>query len=210
MTDLVNLRQIGASVEFLEAPNSLSPASVLIDYHSFYAPHKMTIPTKEWFPTSITGDLGSYEDWSAGTVDAEAMIMALIDKLKVFMKTNSAFDNITVYTQATPTSPNIPRATKAISVAGTAATGDEAAVSRTWNFKTTGNGNMKIELLDTPIPATWFNRILPASFSSGESDVANAIGSGAYAWAGRDDNQIAACRSITLDLNDKLQRMYFK
>lgn len=192
------------------APNSLSPASVVIDYHSAYAPHKMTIPTLAWFPTSITGDLGSYQAWDSSAIDAEVMIMALIDLLKVFMKTNAAFDNITIYTMATATSPNIPRASKAISVAGTATTGDEAAVSRTWNFKTAANGDMKLILLDTPIPATWFNRILPANFSSGEQDVADEIALNSNAWSGRDDTDISTCRSITLDLNDKLQRMYFK
>lgn len=192
------------------APNSLSPASIVIDYHSAYAPHKMTLPTKEWFPTSITGDLGSYQSWDASARDAEDMVMDLLDDLKVFLKTNAAFDNITIYTQATATSPNIPRATKAISVAGTAATGDEAAVSRTWNFKTTGNGNQKLTLLDTPIPATWFNRIHAADFNSDENAIVNQIVLDANAWAGRDDDQAASCRSITLDLNDKLQRMYFK
>ncbi|HSS99946.1 MAG TPA: hypothetical protein VLK33_23085 [Terriglobales bacterium] len=192
------------------APNSLSPASVVIDYHSAYAPHKMTIPTKEWFPTSITGDLGSYQAWNGTPIDAEDMIMALIEKLKVFMKTNAAFDNITIYTMATAASPNIPRISKGISVAGTASTGNEAAVSGTWNFKTIDNGDAKITLLDTPVPATWFNRILPSGFSGGQVDVAVEMGISSNAWSGRDDSQIQTCRSITYDLNDKLQKMYFK
>lgn len=192
------------------APNSLSPASVVIDYHSAYGPHKMTIPTREWFPTSITGGLGSYGNWLAGTIDAEAMITNLIDKLKVFLKTNAAFDNITIYTQATATSPNIPRTSKAIAIAGLATTGNEAAISRTWNFKTTANGNGKIELLDSPLPATGFARIHAADFNAGELDVLGEIEGGLNAWSGRDDNQFNNCRAISIDLNDKLQRMYFK
>lgn len=192
------------------APHSLSPASVVIDYHSAYAPHKMTLPTLEWFPTSITGTLGSYEAHNGSPVDAEVMITTLIDLLKVFMKTNAAFDNITIYTQATATSPNIPRASLAIATAGTATTGDEAAVSATWNFKTSLNGDAKVVLLDTPIPATWFNRILPAGFSGGQTAVSNAMRASASAWSGRDDGQLNTVRSITYDLNDKLQKMYFK
>lgn len=192
------------------APNSLSPASLVIDYHSAYAPHKMTIPTSEWFPTSITGSLGSYLGWNGSPVDAEVMALALIAKLKVFMKTNAAFDNITIYTMATATSPNIPRASLAISVAGVAAGGDEAAVTRTWNFKTGPNGNMKIELMDTPMPATWLNRRLPASFNADETAIPTEIQASANAWSGRDDAQPITCRSITIDVNDKLQRMYFK
>ena len=81
MTDLINLRRDGKFMEFCEAPNSLSPASVEIDYHSAYAPHTMTIPTLEWFPTSITGNLGSFSNWAAGTRDAEDMVLDLIAKL---------------------------------------------------------------------------------------------------------------------------------
>jgi hypothetical protein len=192
------------------APNTLSPASLVIDYHSAYAPHKMTIPTKEWFPTSITGSLGSYLAWDTTPVDAEVMVLALIDLLKVFMKTNAAFDRVTMYTKADATAPNIPRAGLAIAVAGVAATGNEAAVSATWNFKTSGNGNARLTLLDTPIPGTWFNRILTADFNSDQNAVATEFGSSSNAWAGRDDNQIQVVSSITYDLNDKLQRMYFK
>jgi hypothetical protein len=192
------------------APNSLSPSSVVIDYHSAYAPHKMTIPTLQWFPTSITGTLGSYAAHDMTAVDAEVMITDLIDKLKFFLKTNGAFDNITIYTQADATSPNIPRVSKAITTAGLSTTGDEAAVSRTWNFKTGTNGNMKLTLLDSVIPGTWFNRILPADFSTEEQDVADEIQLSAHAWTGRDDEQAITCRSITIDLNDKLQKMYFK
>ena len=192
------------------APNSLSPASVVIDYHSAYAPHKMTIPTLPWFPTSITGSLGSYQAWNGDPIDAEVMITALVNVLKVFLKTNASFDSVTTYTQATAESPNIPRASLALPIAGTAATGNEAAVSATWNFKTAGNGNMKLVLLDSPVPATWFARILPAGFSGGQQDVIDEITANSNAWSGRDDEDISLCRSITYDLNDKLQRMYFK
>lgn len=192
------------------APNSLSPASVVIDYHSAYAPHKMTIPTRAWNPVPITGTLGSYEPWFGASVDAEVMIMALITALAELMKTNAAFDNITIFTQATPTSPNIPRKSKAISVAGTATVGLEAAISQTWNFKTTDNGNMKIVLLDTPLLNGWFDRVLPIDFEAEQTAVADEITLNTNAWAGRDDADIDVCRSITWDLNDKLQKMYFK
>lgn len=193
------------------APNSLSPASVVIDYHSAYAPHKMTIPTLEWFPTSVTGDLGSYAAHDSSTIDAEDMIMALIDVMKVFLKANAAFDNITVYTQAAPDAPNIPRKTKAISVAGTnISTSFEAAVSWTWNFKTALNGNMKLILLDIPFPSTWLNKVYAANFSTEADNVVAEVTSSQNAWTGRDDAQVTSCRNITIDINDKLQRAYFR
>jgi len=193
------------------APNSLSPASVVIDYHSAYAPHKMTIPTKEWFPTSVTGVLGSYQAWDLTTIDAEVMITALIDVIKPFLKANAAIDHATVYTQATPTSPNIPRAGKAFSVAGTSAVGNnEAAVSATWNFKTTGNGNAKIVILDTPFRSTWLAKVSPVDFTAAEIALATEFGIDSNAWSGRDDLRPVEVRNITWDVNDKLQREYFK
>lgn len=193
------------------APNSLSPASVVIDYHGPFSAHKMTIPTREWFPTSITGDLGSYQAWDTTTVDAEEMITDLLTQLKKFLHGDAAFDAITIYTQATATSPNIPRVTKAIAIAGTAIdTAQTAAVSATWNFKTTLNGNMKLILLDTPIRDTWFYKINAAAFSTDQALVANEIVLASHAWSGRDDGEPLTCRNITYDLNDKLQRQYFR
>lgn len=192
------------------APNSLSPASVVIDYHSPFSAHKMTIPTREWFPTSITGDLGSYQAWDTTTIDAEDMIMSLLDQLKKFLHGDAAFDAITIYTMATAESPNIPRKTKAIAVAGTAIdTNETAAVSATWNFKTTANGNMKLILLDTPIRNTWFYKVNAATFTTDQALVANEMVLSSHAWSGRDDTQPATCRNITYDLNDKLQKEYF-
>jgi len=170
----------------------------------------MTLPTKQWFPTSITGGLGSYQAWNLNTIDAETMIRALVTVLKPFLKTNGSFDNITIYTQATATSPNIPQASLAISEAGTGGATDEAAVSATWNFKTLANGNGKITVLDSPILATWFNRILPVNFNAAQIAVALEYGYASNAWSGRDDSQPLTVRSITYDLNDKLQRAYFK
>jgi hypothetical protein len=171
----------------------------------------MTIPTLEWFPTSITGTLGSYQAWNGSPIDAEVMITAFLDTVKKFLKANGAIDNVTVFTQATSTSPNIPRASKALAVTGTSADSTaEAAVSRTFNFKTAINGNMKIVILDSPLPSTWLNKVLPASFTSNEQDLVDEILANSNAWSGRDDSDISTCRSITWDVNDKLQRKYFK
>lgn len=193
------------------APNSLSPASVVIDYHSLYGPHKMTIPTREWFPTAITGELGSYSTWNNTVIDGETMVRALITWLKAFMTATASFDQVTAYTQATAESPNIPRASVVLGIAGISTNiGNQQAVSATWNFKTTGNGNTKLVLLDTPIRNTWFAKIHPATFDTDQYNVINEFENPNNAWSGRDDNKPDVCRSITYDLNDKLQAMYFR
>ena len=191
------------------APNSLSPASVKINYHTVYGAHSMTIPTLEWFATSITGNLGSYVGHTGSPLDAEVMVNALVDTLKVFMKPSTSFDLATVYTQATPTSDNIPRASVALTQVGTsAATTEEQAVSFTFNFKTTCNGDAKIVLLDAPIGSNWFRKQLPAAFSASVLAVESAFCLSASAWSGRDDCQPTVLRSVTFDLNDKLQKQY--
>jgi hypothetical protein len=169
----------------------------------------MTIPTKEWFPTSITGDLGSYQGWNGTPIDAEVMILALLAKLKVFVKSDVQFDVSTIFTQATSTSDNIPRAQKATPVTGTSSTtGFTQAQSTTFNFKTLINGDAKLVLLDTPIGSGGFNALHPAGFDSSATDLEAVFTDVANAWSGRDDSRPAILRKITFDLNEKLQKEY--
>lgn len=192
------------------APNSLSPASVDILYHSAYSPHHMTIPTLEWFPTSISGTLGSFSNWSAGVRDAEDMILDLLNKLKVFVPDTTTFDMATIYTMATPTSARIPRNSKAISVVGTgAATLPTAAWSTTFNGVTIGFGKFKLVLLDAVQPSTWLAPVLPGDFDANVIALQVEFVAASNGWSGRDDNQPGDFSKITYDVNDKLQKAYF-
>ena len=191
------------------APNSLSPASVKINYHSAYGAHAMTIPTLAWFPTSISGNLGSYNPWTGTPIDAEQMVNDLVDLLKVFLQATCAFDQATVYTQATPTAPNIPQASVALTQVGTSgATQFNQAISNTFNFKTFANGDARLVLLDAPVPATGFIPLVPAGFTTDVSNLEGEFTDTANAWAGRDDSRPTLLRKVTYDLNDKLQKLY--
>jgi len=191
------------------AENSLSPASVKINYHSAFGAHAMTIPTLAWLPTNITGILGSYQAWDLTSIDGEAMINALVDKLKVFMVPAVQFDLATIYTQATSTSDNIPQRSAVLTQVGTsAATGFTEAQSTTFNFKTLANGDVKLVLLDTPIGGAGFNAILPAGFVADITNLATEFEAVSNAWSGRDDTRPAVLRKVTFDLNDKLQKLY--
>ena len=83
-------------------------------------------------------------------------------------------------------------------------------MAATWNFKTSGNGNAKIVILDTPQRSTWLAKVLPTDFVANEVALAVEFIAATNAWAGRDDLQPSYARSITYDVNDKLQREYFK
>jgi len=190
------------------APNSLSPASCVISYHTTFGSHKMTIPTLAWLPTNISGALGSYQAWDLSTIDAEVMVNALIDLLKALVPSSTVFDTATVYTQATSTSDNIPRRQVAVGTAGTSTGGSfPQAVSSTMNFKTLGNGDQKLVLLDTPLGASGFVAVHPA-FTGAFAAVETEFTAVSNAWSGRDDTRPAVLRKVTFDLNDKLQKQY--
>lgn len=190
------------------APNSLSPASVVIDYSSLFAPHKMTIPTREWFPVNITGLLGSFSNWSSISVDGQDMVEALINKLKPFVPPTTTFTGATVYTMATAGAPNIPRATVALAVVGTyAGSTPFKARSATFMGKTTANGDAKLVLLDAPTSPT-FDPSLPIDFSADALALFVEWADPANAWSGRDDAKVNTGRKVTYDLNDKLQKQY--
>lgn len=190
-------------------PNSLSPSSAVIDYHSVYGAHKQTIPTSQWFPIGATGDLGGYVDHDGDAVDAEEMWVAYFALAKAFLPTTAMFDGVTIYTQAAATGPNIPRVSKAISVAGTSPlSGLSQAQSTTLNFKTAAHGDFKLVFLDTQLGSNGFNALHPADFTTPVTNLANFITGRDTAITGRDDSIPNTLRKITYDLNDKLQKVY--
>jgi len=193
------------------APNSLSPASILIKYHTAYSPHTMTIPTKDWIPTPVSGALGSYTAWDGSTIDGEAMVNGLVDALKPFCLPTTSFDEATAYTMASAGAPNIPRKSVPLTQVGTSAsTAKSQAVSYTFHFRTLANGVAKLMLLDVPIGSNWFAPIAPAGFDATALALEAAFTNIAAAWSGRDDTQPDYCTKVTFDVNDKLQRMYFR
>lgn len=190
------------------APNSLSPASVVIAYHTSYGAHRMTIPTLAWSPVSSGGTIGSYIAWNLTTIDTEAMVNDLVNNLIPFVPSSTVFDDVTVYTKDTPTADNIPRANAVIGTAGTGSAGNmHEATSGTFNFKTLANGDMRVVLLDFPITTT-FRAIHPAAFDANMLALEAAVVNVTNAWSGRDDARPSALRKITLDLNDELQKQY--
>jgi hypothetical protein len=192
------------------APNTLVPASIIIKYHSQWAPHTMTIPTKDWIPTPVSGDLGSYLAWDGSTVDGEVMVNALVNVLKPFCQPGTSFDEATVYTKASVAAPNIPRKSVALTQVGTSSSTQPAkGIAYTFHFRTLAYGISKLMLLDVPIGSNWFAPILPAGFDAVALALEAAFINQAAAWAGRDDTRPELMNKITVDLNDKLQRQYW-
>lgn len=192
------------------ARNSLSPSSLVLDYHSLFGQHKMTIPTLQWLPTNLSGTMGSYLAWDGATsVDADVMIDDLLNLLKVFIPATSGFDLVTAYNQATSTSDNIPARSKTLAIVGTSvASGFSQAQSATFNFKTTANGDFKLVLLDSPLGSTGFVALHPSGFSAAVLSLEVEVIKATNAWSGRDDARPSVLRKVTYDLNEKLQKSY--
>lgn len=192
------------------APNSLYPAYVQVDYHSAHGPHKQIIPTLAWFPTSITGTLGSYAAHNSTPIDAEVMINDLVDAFVFFHLTTTIFDLATVFTIADPLLPEaIPRASAVLTQVGTSTSVTQAkAVQNVFTFRTSANGKLKIYLLDAPPVGSNFDKTPRGAWGAEAISIETTLDASGNAWAGRDGSQPAIGMSITKTLNEKLRREY--
>lgn len=187
----------------------LQPSYAKIEYSTPFGNHSHTIPTKQWLPTSMTGAMGSYLNWSSIAIDAEAMVDALVDTLKAEIGTDSSYDLATLYNFDSTAGIFLPVAFKSLSVAGTGATGaPRKACQQTINIRTSGGHPMKITHLDHSIGATEFEKIPSFSFAPAAAAIVAVIVDPAWAWAGRDNTQPLAAISATFDLNDALRKQY--
>lgn len=187
---------------------TLSPAYVQLNYHSIYGAHVALIPTKEWFPTSLTGHLGSYSNWLSIPCDAEAMIQDYADAMMAFYPSTAGTDTATIWTKATPTSPAYPRAQYPITSPGTLSMpGWSKAVQHQYILRGTDFSLMKLLFLDCPIGGSW-DALSDISGSAEAIAVVGAITSDSWAWQTRKDAQPFSFVKITYKLNDKLRDQY--
>ena len=187
---------------------TLSPAYIEFKYRSIYGTHVALIPTKDWFPTSLTGHLGSYENWNGIPCDAEAMIQEYADNMMAFYPATAHADTATIWTKATPTSPAYPRVQYPIVSVGTLATPPwSKAVAHQWIFRGTDFSLMKLVFLDCPNDNTW-DALTDISGSPEAIAVAGAITSDNWAWMTRKNAKPNNFVKITYKLNDKLRDEY--
>lgn len=189
-------------------PGTLSPAYVVLNYHSAYGQHKATLGTKEWYPTSLTGHLGSYENWNGIPCDAEAMIQEYADNMMAFYPTTAGTDSAEIWTKDTPTSPAYPRIAYTITSPGTDATAGWSKASQAqWILRGTDFSIMKLVFLDYINHGNW-DALTDLSGSVPAQDVVGAVVSDNWAWMTRKDAQPISFVKITYKLNDKLREEY--
>jgi hypothetical protein len=188
--------------------NSLSPAFTRITYVSEFAPHIMTLPTTDWIVPTSGHPQGSYTAWDSTTIDANTMVLDLVALFAPLFPASVSFTAYEIFTMATPTSPQLPRAGNVLATVGTDATpGYYEAVQKTITMFDTGFNTTKLTFLD----AASHNDFRPRSgsfISAAEQAVIDEFTSVARAWSSRAGLQPVTARKVSLIINEKLRREY--
>jgi len=189
--------------------NSSAPTRIQINYHSSFGLHKANLNARLWHDDDSAGGSGSVDDWMAGTVDVDSMVLALINELVNIMPVQSVFDNYIVYTFETPTSDPEPRAQKSVgAIPGAVVTpGWVAAVQTTMTWRTNEFGLAKLVMLDSA-SADDFSKIVDLTASAALAGIDTEFTATPNGWAGRDDARPQTFISQTKTLNEKLRRAY--
>jgi hypothetical protein len=188
--------------------NSRSPAFVILDYHTPYAPHKQQFCINNWFPVSSGHDMGTVTAHDASTADLKAMIDDLLGTMSVFALPDTVWDLATVFTQAAPTGPAFPQASYVPTQVGTSVgAAPRKATEITVVMHTVAFGICKMVLLDVPVN-TNFEQKLPGDFSSADNAFIAEFGDPVKGWVGQDGSKPNAGIRITYNLNQKLRKEY--
>jgi len=188
-------------------PESTAPAGVLLEYTSAAFAHTAYLLTREWSPPAGGFDYGSYPRWDDDTaVDADDMILDLVNVIKAVYATTTTFNRYTIFTQSSPSADPVPRISKSIAVAGTDSSGSwELAVQATMNFRTEGFKVAKLVFLDLPSHDT-FAKSVTVDPAGVYDEIISEYTSQANAWSGRDNTRPNTFISLTWTLNEKLRR----
>lgn len=185
--------------------DGLYPSFVRIYYNSAYAPHVMTIPTRQW--VGVAGTPGSYEAWDGSTINADVMVEALITAMLPNNLATTSFNSYEIFDVPVIDEPPVWKYGKYVSgqVGTLVNTGWAKAVQYTMTFKCTDGQLLKIVNLDTPVSNSWGN---VNGLSARDADIASEILQSVNAWQGRQGGQPIAFSNITVSQNKRLRRKY--
>lgn len=188
--------------------HSRSPAFVILDYHSPYAPHKQQFCIRDWFPVSSGHDMGTSTNADGSVGDLKTAIDDLLGVMSVFALPDTIWDLATVYTQAAPTGPAFPQANYVPTQVGVSSgTAPRKATEITYVMRTTTFNIVKMVLLDVPV-STNFEQKLPGAFSSADNAFLTEFGATNRPWVGQDGEKPNTAVRITYNLNQKLRKEY--
>jgi len=188
--------------------HSRSPAFIVADYHTLYAPHKQQFCLRDWFPASSGHPMGTATAADGSIVDVKDCCDDLLGVMSVFALPDSVWDLVTVFTQALAVGPAFPQASYVPTQVGTSAGGaPRKATEITYIMRTTDFNIVKMVLLDTPVSAN-FEEKLPGAFSSADNAFLTEFGAVNRPWVGQDGAKPNTAVRITYNLNQKLRKAY--
>jgi len=189
--------------------NFRGPYFVKISSHSDFGPHTEQIPTTDYTGPSIGFPFGIFTGWDDTLADADAMIVALVDKMAKFYPPSYTFDNWQVFHQALPTDPAIPLAgnTFTSKVGTSILTGWDMATQATLTWRSTTFGKQKLVFLDFASGGS-FAKVSTLPGSGNLFDLDAELTSVSNGWKAQDNGRPNTFISMTATLNEKLRRSY--
>lgn len=189
-------------------PHSRSPAFIVIDSHSAFAPHKSQFCIADFFPPSSGHLLGTATAHDGTIVDLINCVDQLLGVISVVYLPSTIFDLATVYTQALAVGPAFPQASYVPTQVGVSASdGPHKATETTFVFRTSAFNIAKMVMLDTPVPGN-FDQIPVGSWGAPQNAILAEFGALNNPWTGLDGNRPAQGVRITYNMNQKLRKEY--
>jgi hypothetical protein len=191
------------------ATHLLNPSAVRINYHSVFAQHTMTLPTRAWNPLAGTNGFGGYEAWDLSERDAQDMIEGLVFTFVDVLHSSVVFDNWVIYNEASPGGVMLPVASDIFAgVVGTEATpGWYEAVQGIFTFYDTSFNTAKISILEYASKNNFARRTYTTA-SAPEVAIADEYMVSSNAWSSRAGFRPSTLRSLSLGINDALKKQY--
>lgn len=185
---------------------TLYPSFVNIFYHSPWAPHIATLPTRAW---SSGPDQGTFNAWDLTDIDADTMINEYVDAAAALLTTEVVFDYYQIMDFLTEEGPPVPVAYGDLAQAGTVAAGtiDNKAIQFTVTWQCDNGHILKTVLLDAN-SAPDHNKLGPTEIASAVPALVTAITAPTNAWASRAGTKPLFAKQGAYTLNERLRRAY--
>lgn len=187
--------------------NSVSPAFLLLEYHSEYSPHVMKIPIRGIEnPTADAADLTA-EAWDLSSRNIDLMVEDLVDELVPRFPTTVEFDRWSAWSQPLPADEPLFIGSAGITGVGTAATpGWFKASQETISMRDTGGNLVKVTLMDFASGNNW--DAYTNATTIGVSAIVGEMVALTNAWMSRANLRPSNFIRRTATLNEALRRAY--
>ena len=184
----------------MAANKSPYPAFTKIFYHSEFAPHVMTVPTRAFNPPNLIYANGYFNCWDSSLRGAPDMIEDIIALLAADYTPNVTFDRYEIWSKSSPDAiPSLVYNKPHTVVGSNTETGTHAAVQKTFVMRAADNSEFKFVELDI-FTDNIFGRFYDISGNPTASAIVTQFMASDRAWQTRKGAQPIFFRSTTITL----------